>query len=291
MKLQSMLRNIGWNSLAGILVLLLFPAVTEADPGLPLNPNPASSCETLTVQWPPTAAQFYCVAIVDQSDGQILFQTNITGPTTSVEWPVIATNGASLHFAIHTPPHLSSQPYEAMDFHVHSGSTPCPTSDPPISTAPATSTLTTSPTQFPLPSTSASSAASPSATVTVALQTSTAATTLISSTTPTTVGASTTSSTSDSSFPTPPTTNPTTSPPSVVPLTTSLAASSAGQSRLTTDAVAGIAVGMGAVVICLALASFSYIKRRGRSRTLTARADPFAGPYRAFVLSQFCVRG
>ncbi|KAI1781727.1 hypothetical protein LXA43DRAFT_1105450 [Ganoderma leucocontextum] len=67
MKSRPVLRSIGWNSLAGMLVLLLFPAVTEAAGGLSLDPNPPSVCDTLTIRWPPTTAQFFSVKIVDQN--------------------------------------------------------------------------------------------------------------------------------------------------------------------------------------------------------------------------------
>ncbi len=112
--------------LACLLILLPFPAVTQADSDdISLQPQTPHVCDTLTAIWPHTTATIYSVAIADNDIGQTLFQTNITGgPTPSIQWVVSATGGAQLRLAVHTAPNFGN--YRSTNFTVVPGAASCP---------------------------------------------------------------------------------------------------------------------------------------------------------------------
>ena len=136
-------------ALVWISIMALFPGSTEAGQKpssshghhtICLIPNPQVVCETQTVVWPPTNAQYYTVIIVDSSDqGTLspLFQTTLPSPATSVEWLVNATDAASLlHLSIFTPlptPNLGMKPYLTTDFQVDPGFSTCITAPATVS--------------------------------------------------------------------------------------------------------------------------------------------------------------
>ena len=123
------------NCLVGVLALLPFLDATEAQlnptPVLLLSPSPVVACETLAIGWRLTAAPSYSIQIVANRNQATMLQTTVPALASSVEWLVLATDGASLHLAIFALVDLNPMPHLATDFLVQSGATNCAGHDAP----------------------------------------------------------------------------------------------------------------------------------------------------------------
>ena len=130
-KTSLMLKSFVRSSLAGVLILLPFPNATEAQ-AISLTPNTiATACETITIGWPLAHAHVYNIQIIDSYDQHTAFQTAVHSPTSSIEWLVHATGGASLHLVI-VDPFNSIRHSLSTDFQVQSSSTNCAASIPSV---------------------------------------------------------------------------------------------------------------------------------------------------------------